>query len=175
MKEPNPQESPWEVTFDVSWKPENLKLELKALRKEREAVQKEAMKKPRRALSPEERTTILRKTGGRCHICGGTIDPECYWEADHVLRHCVGGGGELENYLATHGLCNTYRWDHLPKEVQWILKIGVWARKQMESDSDLGKLILNGFFKYETGRESRKRPQKAPSPLTAIPIATSGE
>ncbi len=172
MKEPDPQESPGEVTFDVSWKPQDLKRELKALRKEREVVQKQAVKKPRRALSHEERTTILSKTGGRCHICGGTIDPERYWEADHVLRHGAGGGGELGNYLATHGLCNMYRWDHLPKEMQWILKIGVWARKQMESESDLGGRILNDFCEYEKRREGRKRPQNAPSPLTAVPIAT---
>jgi hypothetical protein len=172
MKEPSQQESPGEVTFDVSRKPQDLKLELKSLRKERKAVQKQALKKRRRALSPQERTAILSKTGGRCHICGGTIEPERYWEADHVLRHCAGGGGELENYLATHGLCNTYRWDHLPKEVQWILKIGVWARKQMESESDLGRLILDGFFKYERGRESRKKPQTAPSSMIASPIAT---
>jgi len=132
MKERNSLPTPpGEVAFDASWEPEDLKLELKALRRKRETIQKQATKVPRKALSREERVTILSKTGGHCHICGGMIAPAFYWEADHVLRQSVGGGGTLENYLAAHGLCNAYRWDHLPEEMQWVLKIGIWARKQM--------------------------------------------
>jgi hypothetical protein len=130
MKEPNQRQPPGEVTFEVWWKPEDLKLELKALRKKREAIQRQSVKVKRKALSRQVRTTILTKAGGRCHICGGVIVPEFYWEADHVLRQCVGGGGTLENYLAAHGLCNTYRWDDLPEEMQWILKIGIWKASQ---------------------------------------------
>ncbi len=44
----------------------------------------------RTALTRADRGELLRKTGGRCHICGGTIDRND-WEADHVLAHGTGG------------------------------------------------------------------------------------
>ena len=54
------------------------------------------------------------------------------WKADHVLAHSSGGVHSPENYLPAHALCNGYRWDYDPEEFQWLLKIGVWARRQME-------------------------------------------
>lgn len=138
MNEIMPQQNLGEVCFHQSWTPEDFVRNLRELRVQRNEAQKQAQKVSRRALTAKERMAILSKTGGRCHICGGDIDPHSYWEADHVLRHAVGGGNKSDNYLAAHGLCNTYRWDHLPDEMQWVLKIGVWARMQMEKKSEFG-------------------------------------
>jgi hypothetical protein len=33
--------------------------------------------------------------------------------------------------LPAHSTCNNYRWDYLPEEFQYILKLGVWASTQM--------------------------------------------
>jgi hypothetical protein len=78
----------------------------------------------------------------------------------------IGGSNSLENYLAAHGICNMYRLNHLPEETQWILKIGVWVRRQMEGDSEVGRQMLRDFFKYEASRERRKKPrQGAPRAL----------
>jgi hypothetical protein len=109
----------------------------------------------RRSLNFRQREEVLAKTAGRCHICGGAVAVR--WEADHVLSHSCGGTHAVDNYLAAHRLCNNYRWDYSSEEFQWVLKIGVWARHQMEADSQLGSEMLRRFFDYETHRESRRR------------------
>ena len=68
-----------------------------------------------------------------------------------------GGGHSRDNYLAAHSLCNNYRWDYSAEEFQWILKIGVWARYEMEGDGRLGKEILKRFFDYECSRVKRRK------------------
>ncbi len=168
MNEIMPQQNLGEVCFQKSWTVEDFVLNLRKLRVQRNDAHKQAQKMPRKALTAEERVAILGKTGGRCHICGGEIVPNSYWEADHVLRHGVGGGNKSDNYLAAHGLCKPYRWDHLPEEMQWLLKIGVWARKQMESNSECGRKMTNLFFENELRRERRKKANK-PIPLENVP------
>jgi hypothetical protein len=65
--------------------------------------------------------------------------------------------------LAAHALCNKYRWDYDPEEFQWVLKIGVWARLQMEKGGQLGDLMLSGFAGHEKRRKSRRRsPSRKP-------------
>lgn len=79
------------------------------------------------------------------------------WQADHVLAHAGGGPHSIENFLPAHALCNNYRWDYDSEEFQWVLKIGVWARLQMESNSALGATMLERFFGYEVQRHSRRQ------------------
>jgi hypothetical protein len=79
------------------------------------------------------------------------------WQADHVLAHAGGGPHSIETFLPAHALCNNYRWDYDPEEFQWVLKIGVWARRQMESESAFGRTMLERFFDYELQRQSRRR------------------
>jgi 5-methylcytosine-specific restriction endonuclease McrA len=93
---------------------------------------------PRRALTRADRGELLLKTGGRCHICGGTIDGND-WEADHVLAHGSGGAHAIDNYLPAHSLCNNYRWYYDAEEFQWILKPGVWVRTHIEKETRLGQ------------------------------------
>jgi hypothetical protein len=79
------------------------------------------------------------------------------WQADHVLAHSSGGGAEVDNCLAAHTLCNNYRWDYLPEEFQLILKLGVWARTQIERNTILGEQIASAFVAYEKARRKRRR------------------
>jgi 5-methylcytosine-specific restriction endonuclease McrA len=102
---------------------------------------------PRRTLGADERKAILAKTGGRCHVCGGRVNRE--WRADHVFAYRTGVESSVRNYLAAHALCNAYRWDYSPQEFQWILKIGIWARLQMEKESVLGEQMLEAFHAHE--------------------------
>ena len=111
---------------------------------------------PRGLLTKGQRQQILASTGGRCHICGGIISLK--WQADHVLAHSSGGRHSLENYLPAHSLCNNYRWDYSTEEFQWILKLGVWARTQIERETPLGLQIRDRFFNYERNRLKRRRP-----------------
>jgi len=97
---------------------------------------------------------VLAKTAGRCHLCGGEVVDR--WTADHVLAHAGGGYHAVDNYLPAHTLCNGYRWAYSPEEFQWVLKIGVWARLQMEKRAALGEAMRRGFFEYECRREARR-------------------
>ena len=94
---------------------------------------------------------VYAKTAGRCHICGGAVEGTA-WQADHVLAHSAGGVHAADNYLPAHSVCNNYRWDYSAEEFQWVLKIGVWARLQMEKDSTFGEELLRRFANYERKR-----------------------
>jgi hypothetical protein len=106
-------------------------------------------------LRPIDRARVLATTGGRCHICGGIIDGA--WQADHVLAHSGGGTGSADNYLPAHALCNNYRWDYLADEFQMILKLGVWARTQIETGTGVGNEMARRFVAHEARRMARVR------------------
>lgn len=110
----------------------------------------------RSRLSGTERDEILRKTGGRCHICGGAIGSEG-WHADHVLAYSTGGKHSVDNYLAAHTLCNNYRWHYDAEEFQWILKLGVWLRTQIEKGTKTGRDAAEGFCGHDRHRATRRR------------------
>jgi len=97
---------------------------------------------------------VLSKTGGRCHVCGGKLDRG--WQADHVKSHTRGGTHAEDNYLPAHALCNNYRWHYLPEEFQYIMKIGVWARTQMERGTPIGNEMIERFVAYERRRAGRR-------------------
>src|SRR6476620_2742107 len=124
---------------------------LRNARRDRQARQRKTPR-PRKSLTPTQRADVLAKTAKRCHICGGTITTTS-WDADHVLSHSDGGPHVIDNYLAAHSLCNNYRWDYSPEEFQWVLKIGVWARRQMERRSALGTELAARFYEYEVRTE----------------------
>jgi len=125
------------------------------LRNQRETG-KSANRRPRaQRLSRSERDAILAKTGGKCHICGGDIAGP--WNADHVLAHSAGGEHAVGNYLPAHGVCNNYRWDYLADEFQLILKLGVWARTQIEKGTAVGRDVAEGFAKHESRRIARRK------------------
>ncbi len=143
--------------FEVTTEPEGLRDRLVRLRSERER-RKSASRAGRRRgrLSEADRQVVLAKTGGRCHICGGEIGQE-EWEADHVLAHSGGGGSSTDNYLPAHKVCNNYRWDYLSEEFELILKLGVWARTQVETSTPVGRMIEERFTKHEATRAARRR------------------
>jgi 5-methylcytosine-specific restriction endonuclease McrA len=134
---------------------EQLIAELRRLRNEREH-RKSTQRKPRgRRLTAEDREYILQKTGGRCHICGDLIEGR--WQADHVLAHSGGGDHDRDNFLPAHSLCNNYRWDYLAREFQYILKLGVWLRTQIETDTQIGRHAATLFARYEEARRRRRK------------------
>ena len=137
----------------ISTSPNFLKL-LKKLRSKREKVK--TFKGQRKRLTNNERSHILQKTDSQCHVCGRqlTIDD---FEADHVKSYASGGGSHVDNFLPACRTCNNYRWNYLSEEFQWILKLGVWLRTEMEKETGLGKNASEAFIKYEVGREKRRR------------------
>lgn len=117
---------------------------------------KSKLKAPRAVrLTAEQRKIIHLKTNGRCHICGITVSLEKF-QADHVVSHTRGGAHKEDNYLASCDVCNNYRWHYLPRELQIILKLGVWARTEIEHQTVIGIEISNKFTMKENGRINRK-------------------
>lgn len=106
-------------------------------------------------LTKEERLQILAKTDSKCHICGQSVSLNDF-QADHVVSHIRGGVHKVDNYLPACFICNNYRWHYLPEELQLILKLGVWARAEIESDSQLGMSMAEKFVAKEKRRVNRK-------------------
>jgi hypothetical protein len=132
--------------------PDELVERLQFLHEER----KKLPRPPRRlALTTQQRADVLDKTDSRCHLCGGKIT-ENKFAADHVLSHAAGGEPKLGNYLAAHGLSNGTRWFYSPEEFQWILRMGKWARKQMEDRTPTGMKMLQPFLDDEKGVRKRR-------------------
>ena len=111
-------------------------------------------------LTKEERKLIYLKTAGKCHVCGQEILIDKF-EADHVKSYSSGGTSVTDNFLPSCKTCNNYRWHYLPEEFQWILKLGVWARTEVENNTDVGKLIGSLFIKREKIRENRRKNPRA--------------
>src|ERR1700733_4110031 len=129
----------------------SLRVHLTDLRSQRRLGKRNSIRRPRSSLTAEERLQVLAKTSGRCHICGGNIENQ-KWQADHVIAHSAGGTHDVDNYLPAHATCNNYRWDYLPEEFQYILKLGVWARTQIERGTAVGNDVASAFAGYETRR-----------------------
>ena len=122
------------------------------------ALQKIGKTKTKRQyrLTKQERQIIHSKTGGKCHVCGREVLIDKF-DADHVKSHSSGGTSITDNFLPACRTCNNYRWHYLPQEFQWILKLGVWARTEIEKESVLGKSIANTFIMREIIREGRRK------------------
>lgn len=129
---------------------------LRAARRNGVATSKAAPRK-RIPLTKAQRAEVLRKAGGRCHICGGLMDGSD-WEADHVFAHCSGGLHSLDNYLPAHSICNNYRWFYGTQEFQWILKLGVWLRTQIENETKIGLEAAKHFIAHDRRRARRRKP-----------------
>ncbi|MBI1781525.1 MAG: HNH endonuclease [Sphingobacteriales bacterium] len=114
-----------------------------------------ARKEKRKSLTHKERVAVLEKTNYRCHICGTSVTVNDF-QADHVKSYISGGNHAIDNYLPSCFTCNNYKWHYLPEEIQMILKLGVWAKTQIEKETLLGKNIAEGFVKHEQQKLKRK-------------------
>ncbi len=134
-----------------------LKKRLARLRKKRGDRTKELRKsRPnRRSLTARRRAEVLAKTASRCHICGVKIKRSDKWEADHVQPHSDGGSNAIDNYLASCRLCNNYRRHLLPDELQIVIKLGVFARAQIERGTKLGNELAEKYVRKEKQRVRR--------------------
>jgi len=135
--------------------PPDLRAHLIDLRSKRRHGKRNSIRRPRTSLTVAERLQVFAKTSGRCHICGGKVVGE-RWQADHVIAHSAGGTHDVDNYLPAHSTCNNYRWDYLPEEFQYILKLGVWARTQIERGTTVGNDVASTFAGYEARRVKRR-------------------
>jgi 5-methylcytosine-specific restriction endonuclease McrA len=151
---------------------EHLK-DLHEARRKVQAKRKEKEQERRRPLSDDERAKVLDKTGGHCHLCGGDITQSSGGElteerelvpdfvVDHIVPFASGGIDSIDNFLAAHGLCNGCRWFYSPEEFQWILRMGIWARKQMEDvKTEIGRKMREPFLANEEAVRKRRKPRQ---------------
>ncbi len=138
-----------------------LSAEFRRLYANRMEKKKSIKQSKRKTLKKDERLAILKKTNFRCHICGEKVSDENV-HIDHVSPQSIGGEDEGGNYLAACSFCNGYRWNYLPEEIKWILKVGVWAKTQVEFETDCGRVIADSFVEYEKGREERRLNPREP-------------
>lgn len=101
----------------------------------------------RRSPSRKQREMIYAKTGGVCHLCGGKIEEQEQWQADHVFPHVHGGTNSLDNFLPAHSSCNRSRWLYSPEEFQVIFELGVWMKTKVEKKDKLAMELVEGFAK----------------------------
>jgi 5-methylcytosine-specific restriction endonuclease McrA len=110
----------------------------------------------RHALTPGERREVFRKTGGKCHVCGGRAGKQ--WQADHVVPHRLAGKHALDNYLPVCRDCNTLRRSHAPKVQQLIMRLGTYARNEIRNQTVLGEQLLALLLRrWNTNRTRRMR------------------
>lgn len=107
-------------------------------------------------LTRKDRALIFSKTDGRCHVCSEKLSLQNF-EADHIVSHISGGLHKIDNYLPACFICNNYRWHYLPEELQLILKLGVWAKTEIENRTTLGKLMATKFVSKEIRRVKNKK------------------
>ncbi len=119
------------------------------------------IKNERPNLSSKFKKEVLKKSHNRCHICGDNIDYDNF-QVDHITPFSLGGENNIENFIASCSFCNNYKWNYLPEEIKWILKIGVWAKTQIEFETEIGKSISNEFINYEKLRENRRKHKREP-------------
>lgn len=111
----------------------------------------------RRSLSKKARVQILAKTAGTCHVCVGTVDDR--WQADHIVPHSHGGSKEIENFLPICGECNRLRWSYPPDVIRLILRLGIFAKHEIRSNTPLGRDLTRraaARFRTTARRKSRR-------------------
>ena len=126
-----------------------LQKEIYSLHMRRRNEKKPSKRKGR--LTNKDRIIIYSKTDGRCHVCGLKISLDEF-QADHVFSHVHGGSHKVDNYLPACFICNNYRWHYLPEELQLILKIGVYAKTEIENGTTLGNLMAKKYVAKENRR-----------------------
>ena len=143
--------------------PEILSAELRRLYNDRISSKKENPKTKSKNFKLTEKHEILKKTNYHCHVCGQELNEQNF-QIDHIIPYSIGGENEIDNYLAACKVCNNYRWNYLPEEIKWIIKIGIWTKTQIEFETEIGKLLAEEFIEYEKSREQRRK--KIRQPLT---------
>ena len=64
------------------------------------------MVKRRKALSPEDKQTLMERQQGKCDICGDRLQESAY-EIDHIQPLCKGGADEIDNMRLLHPVCHS--------------------------------------------------------------------
>lgn len=113
-----------------------------------------AKRRVRKPLTPTQRRRVARKTGHRCHVCGGKLDGD--WHADHVRPLYLEGECREDNFLPSCVHCNRMRWGYDPRRIKKILRMGVYMLDEVERRTTLGKAIERRYKSRLRTTKSRR-------------------
>jgi hypothetical protein len=106
--------------------------------------------------SKEEKKEIYLKTNGFCHVCGIEIS-----SASFSITTSINNSNNFIFFPACKS-CKRIHDNYLPEEIQWILKIGLWAKTQIEYETDIGKNISTELVEQAKYRESKRKSPRNP-------------
>ncbi len=99
-------------------------------------------------MSRDELSRILKKTKGRCRLCGkGRFSVKSYgrhWELDHSNPRARGGTDRVSNLQPAHVRCNRSKQDRSTKSVRRANGLRRRPLSQEEQDSARAKNMLTG-------------------------------
>lgn len=93
--------------------------------------------KPRRPLTTKQKEEVLKKTGGRCHLCGSRLNDD--WHVDHLKPHSHGGKCFVKNCLPICVECNGLKWSYKPEVIRLMLHFGRVAKKEIRGGNPTRK------------------------------------
>lgn len=105
---------------------------------------------PRKSVSVAVKREVLQKTGNKCHMCGKRLTIRTV-QIGHIKARALGGADAVKNYLPSCASCNRARWILDTKEIEEILRLGIWARTEIENatsesrPSRIGRIMANAF------------------------------
>lgn len=110
---------------------------------------------PRKSLTPTEREAVLAKTAGACHVCGGRAGRS--WQADHVVPHRLKGPHSVSNYLPICRACKMLRRSHAPEVQRMVLQLGLYARSEINKQSELGERLVQMYLRRKRTNKLRQK------------------
>ena len=93
--------------------------------------------KPRATVARSVRQELLKKTAGKCHVCGGPAGKS--WQADHLVPHRHGGTTDSANLLPICRACNVLRRSFEPAVQRLIMQLGIYARREIRDQTRIGQ------------------------------------
>lgn len=131
-------------------KKEFLSAELRRLNNLRSEKKKDKQKT--KNLKKSDKYEVFSKTNGTCHICGCELKIEKFSITSSLSKE-----NSLENSLPACQSCKRIYDNYLPSEIKWILKFGLWAKTQVEYETEVGKDIAIEIVEQERDRENRRK------------------
>jgi len=120
-------------------------------------IRNERGKKKSPHFKKSEKLKIFNKTNGICHICGCNLNVEKFSITIPFEKEST-----VENCLPACKDCKRIYENYLPYEIKWMLKIGLWAKTQVEYETDIGKEIATEIVEIEKDRERKKKDKRKP-------------
>lgn len=123
-----------------------------------------------KVLKKSEKEIVFNKTNGTCHICGCKLNLDKFSVTNSLKKE-----NSVENCLPACQSCKRIYDNYLPSEIKWALKIGLWAKTQIEYETEIGKEIATEIIEQEKDRENKRKESRVPLEIdvSKYPVRTN--